>query len=133
MLVEQTTRTMRSAIERYAKENNVSNSGCQLTIRALNEECDPYYEVLINWKPLKRVTFNEILNVKFDLLARELMATPFIRNSLKRLLQEKGIAWDKVSVYIYSNDQLEKVLMTVYDGNVNKGNITFDYLFGEDI
>jgi hypothetical protein len=133
MLVEQTTRTMRSAIERYAKENNVSNSCCQLAIRALNEDCDPCYDVLINWKPLKRVTFNEILNVKFDLLARELMATPFIRNSLKRLLKEKGITWDKVSVYIYSNDQLDKVLMTVYDGNVNKGNITFDYLFGEDI
>ena len=133
MLVEQTVKIMRNAIERYAKENKVENKDCQLVIRAENENCDPVYDVLVNWKPLKRVTFNEILNVKFDLLGRELMATPFIRNSLKRLLREKKAEWNNISVYIYSNNELEKVIMTVFDGNTNKGQITFEYLFGEDL
>ncbi len=131
MLAEQTTKIMSNAIVRYAKEHGVENKDCQLVIRANDDECNPVYDLCVNWKRERQLKFNEILNVKFDMLGREMMATPFIRSSLKRLVKEKQCNWNDLRVFIYTNNAVEKILMTVYVGNVNSGQITFEYLFGD--
>ena len=82
MNVEKQTQTILSkAIERYAKENEVSNERVQLLIYTDNPDLEPKYKVLLDNKPLKEVSFNEILNVKLDFLGREFIATPFITNT----------------------------------------------------
>ena len=65
-LETQTKKIMSAAIERYAEEEKVDTNQVQLLIYTDNPDCEPRYKVLIHNKPLKDVSFNEILNVKID-------------------------------------------------------------------
>ena len=123
---------MRSAIERYAKENEVSNDRVQLLIYSDNPELEPKYKVLLDNKPLKNVSFNEILGVKLDFLGREFIATPFITNTIKRLMNESNCEFKEVNVLIYDNKSGDINLYFFVGTKPNKP-ITFKYLFSDII
>ena len=128
----QTKKIMRSAIERYAKENEVSNDRVQLLIYSDNPELEPKYKVLLDNKPLKNVSFNEILGVKLDFLGREFIATPFITNTIKRLMNESNCEFKEVNVLIYDNKSGDINLYFFIGTKPNKP-ITFNYLFSDII
>ena len=78
---KQTKKVMLNAISNFSKEFEVTELETQLMIRATDNDCTPKYQVLVNNKFKKDVTFNEILNVKLDFLGRELIVSPFIASS----------------------------------------------------
>ena len=128
----QTKKIMRSAIERYAKENEVSNDRVHLLIYSDNPELEPKYKVLLDNKPLKNVSFNEILGVKLDFLGREFIATPFITNTIKRLMNESNCEFKEVNVLIYDTKSGDINLYFFVGTKPNKP-ITFNYLFSDII
>ena len=85
-----------------------------------NNSCTPKYQFLIKHKPQRQVSFNEILNVKVDFLGREMIASPFIANTIRRLSKENECSTLDVNVLIYAkNSNVDDVLMYVF--NKNKG------------
>jgi len=127
-----TSNIMLTAIKNFAKEFEVAETETQLMINASDENCTPIYKVLVNNKVKKQVTFNEILNVKLDFLGREIIATPFIASSLRKLRREQGCGFDDLNILIYKQKE-EQAIPNLYffEGNKPIKPITFDYLFGD--
>lgn len=123
---------MLNAIKNFSKEYGVAETQTQLMIKASDEQCTPTYRVLVDNKVKKDVTFNQILNVKLDFLGRELIATPFISSSLRKLRREQGCGYEDVSVLIYKQKE-EQTTPNLYffEGVKPIKPITFDYLFGD--
>ena len=96
-----TEEIMIKGINNFSKQYNVDTIKTQLMIKAIDENCTPKYELLINNKFEKGITFNQILNVKLDFLGREIISTPFITSCLRRLRREHNCDYNEVSVLIY--------------------------------
>ena len=132
-IITQTKSVMANALMRYANENNTDYTQSQILICSDSPECTPSYKILKNHKILKDVTFNDLLNVKIDFLGRELVATPFIKNCIKRITKENSCNFNEVNVLVYSKDQeCKKIKLYLFIGTTPTKEITFDYLFGED-
>lgn len=130
-LQQQTKNILRDAIVRYSKENEVSVKETQLIITTYTPECTPVYKVLKNYKPIKEVSFNEILDVKIDFLGREIIATPFITSAIRKLIKESDCKYNEVNVLIYPNDEKgDDLKVYFFIGNQPKKELTMNYLFG---
>jgi hypothetical protein len=127
-----TSNIMLNAIKNFAKEFEVAETSTQLMINASDENCTPIYKVLVDNKVKKQVTFNEILNVKLDFLGRELIATPFIASSLRKLRREQGCGFEDLNILIYKQkDEQQIPNLYFFEGVKPIKPITFDYLFGD--
>jgi hypothetical protein len=127
-----TSNIMLTAIKNFAKEFEVEETKTQLMINASDENCTPIYKVLVDNKVKKQVTFNEILNVKLDFLGREIIASPFIASSLRKLRREQGCGFEDLSILIYKQKD-EQTIPNLYffEGVKPIKPITFHYLFGD--
>ncbi len=127
-----TSNIMLTAIKNFAKEFEVEETKTQLMINASDENCTPIYKVLVDNKVKKQVTFNEILNVKLDFLGREIIASPFIASSLRKLRREQGCGFEDLSILIYKQKD-EQTIPNLYffEGVKPIKPITFEYLFGD--
>jgi len=127
-----TSNIMLTAIKNFAKEFEVEETKTQLMINASDDNCTPIYKVLVDNKVKKQVTFNEILNVKLDFLGREIIASPFIASSLRKLRREQGCGFEDLSILIYKQKD-EQTIPNLYffEGVKPIKPITFDYLFGD--
>ena len=133
-IITQTKDVMRNAIIRFAEENEIDNTESQIMICSDDPECLPSYKVLKSYKPQKDITFKELLNVKVDFLGREIIATPFIKNCIKRLTKENSCTYKDINVVVYSKDQeCKNIKMYLFVNHKPTKELTFDYLFGEDI
>ena len=131
-IVKTTSEIMLKAIKNFAKEFEVAETNTQLMIQSSDEQCSPTYKVLVDNKVKKEVTFNQILNVKLDFLGREIISTPFISSSLRKLRREQGCGWEDVSVLIYIQKEEQEVPnLYFFEGIKPIKPITFDYLFGD--
>jgi len=130
-LETQTKKIMKNAIVRYAKEEEIETKRIQLLIYTDNPDLEPKYKVLKDNKELKKVSFNEILNVKLDFLGREILATPFITNTIKRLMRESNCEFKEVNVLVYLTDVAEDVNLFFFVGTKANKSLSFDYLFNE--
>ena len=127
-----TSNIMLNAIKNFAKEFEVSETKTQLMINASDENCTPIYKVLVDNKIKKQVTFNEILNVKLDFLGREIIATPFIASSLRKLRREQGCGFEDLNILIYKQKEEQQIPnLYFFEGSKPIKPITFDYLFGD--
>jgi hypothetical protein len=131
-ITKTTSEIMLKAIKNFAKEFEVAETNTQLMIQSSDEQCSPIYKVLVDNKVKREVTFNQILNVKLDFLGREIISTPFISSSLRKLRREQGCGWEDVSVLIYIQKE-EQIVPNLYffEGIKPIKPITFDYLFGD--
>jgi len=131
-IVKTTSEIMLKAIKNFAKEFEVAETKTQLMIQSSDEQCTPTYKVLVDNKVKREVTFNQILNVKLDFLGREIISTPFISSSLRKLRREQGCGWEDVSVLIYIQKEEQEVPnLYFFEGIKPIKPITFDYLFGD--
>jgi len=133
MIVQQTKKIMTKAIDRYAQIYGVDKSKVQLMIRPKNNDFAPTYDICKDYRQVEEVTFGQILNLKLDFLGREMIATPFIKNSLIRMSKETQTNWKDINVVIYYNQTKDDILMYLFTNKQPNKAITFDYLFGEDI
>ena len=104
-----TSNIMLTAIKNFAKEFEVAETKTQLMINASDENCTPIYKVLVDNKVKKQVTFNEILNVKLDFLGREIIASPFIASSLRKLRREQGCGFEELNILIYKQKEEQQI------------------------
>jgi len=132
MIVAQTKKIMTKAIDRYAEVYGVDKSNVQLMIRPKNNEFAPTYDICKEYRKVEEVTFSQILNIKLDFLGREMIATPFIKNSLVRMSKETQTNWKDINVIIYYNNTKDDILMYLFTNKQPNKPITFEYLFGED-
>jgi len=129
---KQTKDVMLNAISNFSKEYEVSDLDTQLMIRATDSDCTPKYQVLVNNKFKKDVTFNEILNVKLDFLGREHIVSPFIASSLRKLRNEHKCEVDEMSILIYKRPSDEtKPYLYFFEGTKAVKPIDFKYIFGD--
>lgn len=129
---KQTKDVMLNAISNFSKEYEVSDLETQLMIRATDSDCTPKYQVLVNNKFKKDVTFNEILNVKLDFLGREHIVSPFIASSLRKLRNEHKCEVDEMSILIYKRPSDEtKPYLYFFEGTKAVKPIDFKYIFGD--
>ena len=127
-----TKQIMLKAISNFSKEFEVESTQIQLMILASNENCSPKYQLLLNNKVVRNVTFNEILNVKLDFLGREIISSPFIAGSLRKLRNEQECSWEDVKVLIYkTKEEQESPNMYFFKGNEPIKPITMDFIFGD--
>ena len=127
-----TSNIMLTAIKNFAKEFEVAETKTQLMINASDENCTPIYKVLVDNKVKKQVTFNQILNVKLDFLGREIIATPFIASSLRKLRREQGCGFEELNILIYKQKEEQQIPnLYFFEGSKPIKPITFDYLFGD--
>ena len=96
---------MRDGIIRYAQENAVDNLSLQLLIFTNDENATPKYKYCVEGVPKKEVTFNDILNLKYDLMNREAFAKPFIQESLLKFSDELNCKPMDLLIFIYSKDK----------------------------
>ena len=124
---------MRNAIRNFAKKYEVENKKSAILISTKDKEnSSPNYQLLINNLPKGEVSFNEILNVKIDFLGREIIAKPFIANTIRRLARENECGVLDVNVLVYTEQEnAEDVLLYFFVGKTPKKHITFEYLFAE--
>ena len=131
-LQKSTKGIMLSAINNFSKEFEVETTKTQLMIKASDENCTPKYQLLLNNKVVRDVTFNEILNLKIDFLGREMIATPFIASSLRKLRNEHECGWEEINVLIYKEKQEQDFPnMYFFKGSKPIKPITMDYIFGD--
>jgi hypothetical protein len=131
-LQKSTKGIMLSAINNFSKEFEVETTKTQLMIKASDENCTPKYQLLLNNKVVRDVTFNEILNLKIDFLGREMIATPFIASSLRKLRNEHECGWEEINVLIYKEKQEQDFPnMYFFQGSKPIKPITMDYIFGD--
>lgn len=115
MITEIVEKIMRNGILRFAELGGVSQWQSQIIIASSDERGTPAYRSALQGHQPKAVTFNEILNVKFDLLNREAIASPFIQQSLLRFAQEMGIDVTRVFVIAYLRKN-HSIGLTLYNG-----------------
>lgn len=127
-----TKEIMLNAITNFSKEFGVGTTETQLMIRAGDSNCSPKYQVLLKNKIIRDVTFNEILNVKLDFLGREMIASPFIASSLRKLRNEHECDFEDLSVLIYkTKEEQTSPNMYFFKGSEPVKPITMDYIFGD--
>ena len=127
-----TEEIMINAINRYAKEHNVNSTNVQLMIKASDEDCTPKYQLLFNNRYERDLTFNQILNVKLDFLGREIIATPFIASSLRRLRREHPCNYNEVNILIYkAKEEQTNPNLYFFEGSKAVKPIGMDYIFND--
>ena len=129
---KQTKKVMLTAIQNYSKKYDVHESDVQLMIKSGDDNCTPFYQLLINNKVKKDLTFNEILNVKIDFLGRETIVAPFIGSGLRRLRREHGCKSEELNILIYKkSSDANNPYLYFFKGNEAIKPLGFDFIFGE--
>jgi hypothetical protein len=92
MIVEKVEKTLKSAIERFSKEANLTESQIQLLIKVIENE--PCYFVCHEYQINRQIKYNEIMNVRLDILGQGMLVGHFIGNYLTgyAVSKEKNLA-----------------------------------------
>jgi|TARA_R110000787_G_scaffold185864_2_gene297441 hypothetical protein len=131
MILKITSKIMRDGIIRFAKENNVNNQELQLLIYTEdNSKASPKYKYCVKGSPIEEISFNNILNLKYDLMNREGIAKPFIQECLLKLSDEYDCKASDLLVFIYSKDMdCSEVGLYVYKDKQPKRKMDLKELF----
>ena len=119
---------MSKALKRLSKENNCDAKNIQLVIKFNGQRV--LYSYMKDYQKISDLTFNDILNVKFDFKQRELLTAPFLQSSIVRLSEEKNVDVNEMSSVIVTKDsEADKVYMLAYHNNDFYKQISFNWLF----
>lgn len=121
--------TMRKALLRLAKERGTPANENQIIIGWNAErECLKYY--IVGGSGSKKVTFNEILSVRFDLMNREFVVSEFITKKFDSF--SKTYKCEKKSLFVYiflENGNDDDIKLCLYKGANKVKNIELEELF----
>jgi hypothetical protein len=112
-IVDKFNEIIYNACERYGRENELSGDKMQILFR-LNEEDDVEYDLLQEYKKLKNLTFNEILNVKIDFRGYSIIVPSFIKQTLKSYSEQLETSPTNLSVMCVIAEK--KVVLCLYKG-----------------
>lgn len=119
---------MSNALKRLSDKNNCDAKNIQLVIKFNGESV--LYSYMKDYEKISDLTFNEILDVKFDFKQREFLTAPFLQQSIVRLAEEKNTDVNEMSSVILTKDSdANKVYMLAYHNNEFYKQISFNWLF----
>jgi len=119
---------MRNALKRLSDKNNCDAKNIQLVIKFNGKSV--LYSYMKDYEKISDLTFNEILDVKFDFKQREFLTAPFLQQSIVRLAEEKNTDVNEMSSVIVTKDsEANKVYMLAYHNNEFFKQISFNWLF----
>ena len=117
---------MNTGIEKYSRINNINEEQTQILITS-NDEDGVNYTICSNWNPNQKVTFNDIMDVKVDLLGFEMMASPFLRKSVD--MYAKNYESDSKDMNLFIFKKNKKIGVAVYKDKTNKEVLTLEKQF----
>lgn len=121
-------KVMSEGLIRYAKKNGLKASEVQILIYFEPQSLElPKYAIVKNWEIYKyedevigampisqwmieKVTFNQILDILFDLIPREMIAASFISQMFYKMAQEQEMNVEDISAAICCEDEEAKWL-----------------------
>ena len=119
---------MSKALKRLSKENGCDAKNIQLVFKFDGQSV--LYSYMKDYEKISDLTFNQILNVKFDFKQREFLTAPFLQKSIVRLAEEKQVDVNEMSSIIITKDsEANKVYMLAYHNNEFYKQISFNWLF----
>lgn len=119
---------MSNALKRLSDKNNCDAKNIQLVIKFNGKSV--LYSYMKDYEKISDLTFNEILDVKFDFKQREFLTAPFLQQSIVRLAEEKNTDVNEMSSVIVTKDsEANKVYMLAYHNNEFFKQISFNWLF----
>ena len=119
---------MSNALKRLSNKNNCDAKNIQLVIKFNGKSV--LYSYMKDYQKISDLTFNEILDVKFDFKQREFLTAPFLQQSIIRLAEEKNTDVNEMSSIIVTKDSdANKVYMLAYHKNEFFKQISFNWLF----
>ena len=121
--------TMRKAIFRFAKNGNSEVNQHQILIGYDPNNLIPKYKHLTIGVS-RDVSFLEILNVRFDLLNREMMVAQFISKTFQRYATEYDTLPQNIFVIISLKSEDDEIELSLYRGNEFKKTIDLEQLIG---
>lgn len=98
---------MRNGINHFAEELGVSSKEVQILIFWSQEEGRPKYKKMCANGTSEIISFNQILNVKFDLMNREMICASFIAKTLDKYSKELSCPMVELFVVISLEDVVE--------------------------
>jgi ABC-type sulfate transport system substrate-binding protein len=108
MITEYVEKIMRNGINNFSQELNKSPQEVQILIFWDAEEEKPKYKKMVQGEKSEVVTFNQILNVRFDMMNREAICGNFITGTLQKYSKELSCEMSNLFVVIYLIDDEEK-------------------------
>jgi hypothetical protein len=133
VIENETKRIILDFCKRYSKEKKMDLTDVQL-ILGLNEEGNAY-KVCENQKPIKELTFNEILGVKIDFTGYGTIAPPFILKAIVRMSEENGSDLTESCVMCFptiNDNGKPDLLLAFYEGYKYIKQISISDLFNEE-
>ena len=119
---------MSNALKRLSDKNNCDAKNIQLVIKFNGKSV--LYSYMKDYEKISDLTFNEILDLKFDFKQREFLTAPFLQQSIIRLAEEKNTDVNEMSSVIVTKDSdANKVYMLAYHNNEFFKQISFNWLF----
>ncbi len=127
-IIESAMDIMRNALKRLSDNNNCDAKNIQLVIKFNGEKV--LYSYMKDYQKIGDLTFNEILDVKFDFKQREFLTAPFLQKSIVRLADEKNTDVNEMSSVIVTKDsEADKVYILAYHKNEFFKQVSFNWLF----
>jgi hypothetical protein len=116
---------------RYAKEEATMRDKIQLVFKLSDDGSEAEYVIYKDYKPLKKITFNQVLGVKIDMMGYGLYVPKFIRGSLVRYCETFDIAKKDVRV-VLSIQENEDLFMYLYNGGNFIREVELESLFNPE-
>jgi len=132
MLTEYVEKIMRNGINHFSEELKKSNQEVQLLIFWDAEEEKPKYKRLVQGSPSEVVTFNQILNVRFDMMNREGICGNFITSTLQRFSQGLNCAMTELFIVINlePSEDIENVKLHLYQKQILIQELDLEQILG---
>lgn len=102
-------------LEKNAKAEGVKKTDVQLIFK-LGQSGDAEYLIYKQYKPLKVLTFLEVLGVRIDFKGYSLFVPSFIKGALNRNCTEHNISKEDVRIMLLFNEKND-MFMWLYDGS----------------
>jgi hypothetical protein len=108
MINEYVEKIMRNGITHFAEQLQKPTADIQILILWDKDSDSVKYKKMVRGSESVYVKFNEILNVKFDLMNREAICGNFITNTLKKYSNQFSCEMSHLFVVIYLMEEEEK-------------------------
>lgn len=118
---------------RFAKEEATMREKVQLVFKLSEDGKEAEYLIYKDYKPLKKITFMQVLGVKIDMMGYSLYVPKFIRGSLVRFCETFSIEQKNVRV-VLSIQENGDLFMYLYNGGNFIREVELESLFNpEDV
>lgn len=133
-------KTMKKAILKYSALEDKNATSIQMMIHTKNEELIPEYFYLVDGSPkrtedgkTKSLTFTEMLDKKFDLLNKEMIAAQWLKSWFKNISKENECKASEIYINISAdNDNIDNIKIKLYKNATGLREVSLQEIFPED-